>query len=278
MSKTIIIADSTQINTFLQCPEMWNLGHRQRLIPSNVPDTSEAAQMGQYGHFLLENFYKLQIDKTRDMALKEAFETPMVLATLDPVLQAKVRDRVRLYTMTHTLGNDFVVNIPEQVEVGFSCLLYEDEECQYVLEGRIDLFNVRLSGLPCVADHKFQLRRHDLYKKSIQFRNYAMVTESKMLIINYIRLSNTIDKDTFKRDVCLFTQEEHRWWRKELIHIFDSMRTMIEANWYQQRWSSCSGLYGNPCDFTRICEEPNKETKELLKQQLYRIKPEWKPW
>lgn len=284
MPKTIVIADSTQISSFCECPQMWILRHQELLLPSGVSESSEAAMQGVYGHHLLEHFYKgVAKGLARDKALEAAFVEPLPARNgesfnLDPVLMFKVKERVRMYVMAHMVQNtDFQLTEPKQVEVGFSVEIDSTSDHLYVLEGRLDLVNVSLSGLNCIADHKFQLRRHDLYKKSIQFRNYAMVSDAKMLIINYIRLAKSIDQDTFRRDVALFTHEEHKWWRGQLIKIFRNMQTALE-NGPEKNWGACAGRFNESCFYTPLCCEQNDDLRENMKSQLYKIVPEWKPW
>src|SRR6202034_414515 len=56
-NKTVVVLDSSQIDTFLTCPEMWNLSYRQWLMPKNSPPNVPMDE-GTYGHKLLEIIYK----------------------------------------------------------------------------------------------------------------------------------------------------------------------------------------------------------------------------
>ena len=134
-------------------------------------------------------------------------------------------------------------------------------------------------------DHKFQLRSRDLYKKTIQFRNYALVMYETMGIttgiVNYVRLTKSVTKDTFKRELTQFNSLELAEWKRNLISIYDSIFDSILIVYegiYDKNWSACSGKFGYPCDFTPLCEEYNEDIKKAKQTQLYTVREEWKPW
>jgi hypothetical protein len=170
-----------------------------------------------------------------------------------------------------------MIESPDFVEVGFSEPIYEDSDRLYVLEGRIDLLG-SLQGLNCVIDHKFQFRKRDLYRKTIQFRNYAMIIKRPMLIANYVGLTKKVDKDTFRRVISSFTAFEHNAWKQRLIRMFDKMAEAISHEYYEQRWSACPGKFGHECQFTTLCEESNSQLIEIKKATMFKQRAEWKPW
>jgi hypothetical protein len=319
MPKQTLILDSTQIDAFLTCPQLWDYGQKQRLSPATGAPTGEAMLMGTYGHKLLELYYKAKAEgKSQVQAIGAAeefdpdretcecnkpefdeyhdFTTAIAERPLDidikyhpfkpkpfPLEKPKryeVLQRFREYSYTYTT-NDIEPLSSAHVEVGFSHLLYEDSERVYILEGRIDNIG-KISGQQVWQDHKFQLRARDLYKKSIQFRNYSLVMYETMGIctgiVNYIRLTKGITKDTFKRELTQFNGLELKLWKTELIVIFNKILDAQNSNGYKQNWSACSGKFGYPCDFTPLCEEYNADIVKAKKQQLYTVREEWKPW
>lgn len=187
-----------------------------------------------------------------------------------------VRERLREYFYTY-VNNDFLPNNQQALEVGFAEPILEDKDNLFVLEGRIDMIGT-LQGLPAVIDHKFQQRAHALYKKSVQFKNYALVTRIPMVIVNYIRLTKGVSKDTLVRDIVTFNSIEMHAWKKELISIFFRVKTMIMLNKFDQNWSACGGKYGYNCIYTPLCEEFNSELVQIKKQQIYVKKELWSPW
>lgn len=212
-------------------------------------------------------------------------ETPKASKVeITPEEKKLVGTRFREYVFTY-IQNDFQIETPHHAEVGFSYKLYEDHEYLFILEGKIDLFNPTYGTYKLgYADHKFQLRRRDLYTKSIQFRNYGLVTNAKLAMINYVRLTQKVDTTTYKRQLISFAPGEHEWWRKRLIKYFlkvAEQRYQINAlgpHWVEKNWGSCSGKFGYECDYTQLCNERDHAVKLAVEKNLYQIKPEWKPW
>jgi hypothetical protein len=122
------------------------------------------------------------------------------------------------------------------------------------------------------------MRQHNLYKKTVQFRNYALATDKNMMIVNYIRMTKKVDKDTFRRDIASFTKPELGVWRGRLLQIYDQVAHAKRYGTYEQRWSACSGRYSQQCPFTALCEEWDTGLIESKKQTMYKIKEAFKPW
>lgn len=162
------------------------------------------------------------------------------------------------------------------VEQGFSYELLNNEDFLFVLEGRIDLIG-SLSGQMCWMDHKFQGRKRGLYKKSIQFRNYALVTNLSIGVINYIRMAKIIESDTLQRVIVSFPPWDRAAWKAELIEIYKSIALSMETGTPKNR-SSCAGKYGYECQYTKICEESNLITIQAIKETNYKKREKWSPW
>lgn len=318
MPKFILTLDSSQLSNFSDCPQLWDYSNNQH-IGYEEEGQKEAMNAGTYGHQLLDIFYTMRAEgaNLNDAAaaafsfnpdtefkcacghiLKEHTRsllgrnqscsrclTHEVCWNFTPVpfqlsqdLRIAVKTRLREYFLTYA-QNDFIPNNPSSIEVGFSKPIYEDEENLFVLEGRIDLIGT-LQGLSTIVDHKFQLRKRDLYPKSIQFRNYDLVCDgmTNMLIINYIRLSKSVDKTTLVRTPVCFSSQERRWWLGEVVKMFFRVKQQMLANSYEKNYGMCQGKFGYPCVYTPLCEEFNPETRERKKQQLFVIKEAWKPW
>lgn len=196
-----------------------------------------------------------------------------------------VRDRVLMYTMVEGNGLPALrAKSPDYVEVGFSHKLYEDETRLYILEGRIDLIGQIANNCPDGwCDHKFQMRERDLYLKSIQFKNYAMVTQKDIGVVNYIRFAKKVEKDkTFKRAVISFSKMELESWKKELIEIYRRIECYVNSDLQYgpaHNWSACSGKFGYPCDYTDLCENYMIPTfVQVNINTKYKVRPEWRPW
>jgi len=297
MRQTLIL-DSSQISCYLECAQQHHLRYVENLTHSD--EIREDMAAGTYGHKLLEIYYthlakgcdlKCAVAAVYKFHLEENF--PLSLSK-----RADVASRFGIYWMTYS-HNDIQPSIGQPiyklssgtnvnelvetwepkplVEQGFSYELLRDNTYLFVLEGRIDLIGI-LGGQTIWLDHKFQGRRHDLYKKSIQFRNYSLVTNLNLGVVNYIRLHKEVTKDTLVRDIISFNSYERALWREELIEIFKTILSEQSQGEPRKNRGACAGKFSIPCEFTRICEEPSFVTVEAIKNTYYKKKEVWKPW
>lgn len=322
--KFILILDSSQLASFSECPQLWDYSYRQRLMPAARRE-STPLDMGTYGHRLLEIIYKERANGNEKAAYDVAIAYDIDKETcrcghshekhasvadftacrsiscnckdfvgvqfpLSNQERSQVKRRVLEYTMYE--GSAFPelrATSPEHVEVGFSHLLYEDDRRLYILEGRVDLIGQIAQNCPDGwADHKFQMRARDLYLKSIQFRNYSMVLERAIGVVNYIRFTQKLDigpkafNPTFKRALISFSRAEMEWWKGEVTSMFNRVETHLTSRdgFSERNWGACSGKFGYPCDFTPLCENiPFGQGLVQIKQdQDFVVKPEWRAW
>lgn len=310
MPKQVIIADSTQIDTYCTCPTLWNYEFKENLaLDAEIKDD---IKMGTLGHKWMERFYQvraLSSDLNKAIEYANAFDPDAADEAdnheypLDPKKRKTVIDRCQLYWMKYSKLKDFVplvktvekwgwdeqgypITIHEKVplvEQGFSYELLNTPEFHFILEGRIDILT-EVNRINHWVDHKFQTRERSLYSKSIQFRNYCLATNCQLGVINYIRLHQEVKTTTLERQIVSFSPIELRVWKSELIDIFRQMARDVkneEKNGsyaFERRRSSCPGKFGYQCQFTHICEEPNLQIGDLIKVEKYKKKKEWKPW
>lgn len=180
----------------------------------------------------------------------------------------------------HCPNNPYTVEIQRPlVEQGFSYPLLDTPEYLFVLEGKIDVMAVLNNGSNGVVDHKFQGRERSLYGKSIQFRNYAMVSDFNFVVINYIRLHQAISEKTFVRDVHYFSSLEKMLWKRRLIEKFKRIARERELGIFEKNEAMCSGKFGYPCEFTKICNDNfDLVSIQATKEQHFKKREPWKPW
>lgn len=308
MPKQTLVADSSQISTWLECPEKHRLEQHELLVrineknPADSNRPNDAIAAGSLGHKYLEIYYRniglgLESPASQTLAFdpdaadtEDNHEFP-----LDTNLRLTVRQRFKDYVMFWS-NRDFhpcsrrqhaivVVNgqlkdgwqsIP-LVEQGFSYPLLDTPEYLFVLEGRIDLIS-SVQNETVWVDHKFQLRERELYNKSLQFRNYALATNLDIGLINYIRLHKVLTDKTFVRQPISFSALERRLWKEELVEIFIAQARRVVAARRELNRQACPGKFGYKCEFTPLCEQWNLETYEAVKRQQFTKRKEWKPW
>lgn len=301
--KTTVIIDSSQLDDFVRCPEYWNYRDQCHYVPLEVKEKT-VMDMGSFGHFLLDVYYSgkcLGIHSQELYKSVQAFDVPLDKFKLGEEHKNFVRDRVELYMSAYATKEDIIPDWKEVrdisfdsngipidsirkqplVEQGFSYELLNTKEYLFVLEGKIDAIG-QMRGMRTIIDHKFQERAHNLYERSIQFRNYSLVTDAALVIINYVRLHKEVNSSsTFQRQVVAFNAIQKRQWKEELTEIFVQIAKMKQSNNYEKRRAACPGKFGYQCEFTRICDEVNPEIGKALLNSYYKIKPpeeRWKPW
>jgi PD-(D/E)XK nuclease superfamily len=305
--KQTLILDSSQIDTYLTCPQLWRNSYKDSLTKTDLSD-KEAIAMGTLGHKWLEFYYQgralgkpigdcvaaanaLDPD-TMDNEPNDNHKFP-----LNDEKRKIVKSRMQEYWMTYS-QNDYIPDYKLKYEIGissttglpfdayskvplieqgFSYKLLETPEYLFILEGRIDFIGTYTSQ-QFFMDHKLQIREHKLYPKSIQFKNYALATGLNLGIINYIRLHKETSNKTFVREPIGFNPYEIKRWRSELINTYVEIANAVKHDEFDYRWSSCSGKFGYACEFAEVCEEPNIGVANLIKIQNFKKKKEWKPW
>ena len=163
------------------------------------------------------------------------------------------------------------------IEKGFSYKLFESSEYLFVLQGRVDFMGEAQDGTTLWMDHKFQFRKHNLYAKSIQFKNYSLAMRLNLAVINYIRLTEKVDKETFVRQPLSFSALELRYWKEELIDLYaDIAKTIAKPGYYldeerayseSQNRSSCGGAWGRTCQYAPLCEEYNPQIRAAVQKR-----------
>jgi hypothetical protein len=279
----------------MTCEQLHQFSHEDLIEPKYYE--KDSMNKGSLGHTYLESYYKSIKNGVKPAtALKDALSiSPHGLvcecglkkesctcetyrpapSTLSKEVIDLIKDRIQIYVFANST-KDFQ---PEAIEVGFSNLLYEDSKYTFILEGRIDVL-ARFDSTPIVVDHKFQERRYDLYKKSIQFRNYTLVAERSLLMINYIRLTKGFESYTLERQLVGFNSIERAWWKDQVIQQYFRIAKQRERNEAPQKnFSSCSGRFNKVCPYTALCEcMDNPGLIEITKAQFYKPKAKWRPW
>ena len=324
MSKFNLVVDSSQISCFLECPQKWVNLYLKKLEPLSF-QADENMNAGTYGHKLLDIYYRL---KFRGTGLNSIFEQlnaydpdkdvcecgctkdfHCLVPGLEGIeecqrckkclkfrphpfeLNTKTRKKVikRIVDYTAKYQKDDIQPLSEQhVEIGFSEPIYEDSENLFTLEGRVDLIGT-LQGLDCFMDHKFQSKSHYLYNRSVQVKNYMLITKKPAAVLNYIRLHDKVEKDTLTREVITLNSVELTAWHRRLVQIFFRMKKVVQATQgkeVERNWNACSGgrltydkLKPQFCWYTDLCEEVDPVISERKEKALFKIKENiWRPW
>lgn len=309
MSKQILVLDSSQISTFLECPQKQEYRYAQNLVPidpstGSAVGVSDKIQAGTLGHRYLEIYYNiLASSKDATIATRRSLDFDLDAHPnaerefpSDPTLRKKIKERFRDYLVfyagrdyTVALGNTKKVGVIDGqladiyepkplVERGFSFKLLDTPEYLFVLEGRIDFIG-SANGELFFMDHKWQFSESELYSKSVQFRNYALVTGLSLGIINYIRLHNSVGPKTFVRQPLCFSAADSLHWKNELIEIYTHIakQQSAEGRPFKNRFA-CAGRFNKLCPFISLCDALSENERHFLKESRFTTCEPWHPW
>lgn len=300
MSKLVITLDSTALRSFMTCEQQWAYAYVENLRRFN--ETTIYLDKGTLVHKLLEVFYTLRALRPREdryahqKIVVDLFKKGKLLKTsgLDKTEEDFICGRFLQYVMKY-MSYDFVPQMRNGkvgVEIGFSKVLYEDEQVICIVEGKIDLLSKTPhpnGGFDCFVDNKSQEQKKDLYPYKIQFLTYAWATGFRWGYINYFRLQEKYSEtETFRRELIYFDAWQVEKWKSQALKVFFKVyETMIKyqidnqddlKGWmFNQNLNSCAGPdEKRPCYFTKICENPGKD--EAIKKVYYDKVAKWVPW
>lgn len=272
--KTIISLSQSQISEFLRCAQLWNL-HSAQLWGKAEVQERHALDAGTIVHAFLEQHYKGNnfaaaprhfSPETKE--LWEGFDEREYKGRPKYLTRDFLFERVKMYIMGRTLQGDWKA---KDVEVGFSTVIFENDQFVFVLEGRIDLLT---EGM--IIDFKTQSRYSNLSKRKIQFITYAMATGIPHVMIQYIMLTEKVDNHTFRTDLMSYSRAEMEYWKNYLIErVF-----MKIAKWeIEPNHGACAGTYdAAPCMFENVCWETDEDMRSrILRQNFVQIE-EHRSW
>lgn len=283
LKKFCLNMDSTEISSFRHCPHEWMLSYRRNL--QRRRRKTEGMDKGTVIHSLLDPYYfSIGSGQNKQDSQKYAIDTFKKDARewkLDREQIFFLITRFSQYCAIYS-GNDFipiVKNGKPAVEIGFSLPLVDNDQFLFVLEGRIDAI-VKQQGLIFFVDHKSQSREYEIYDFSIQFMNYSLACGLNRGMINYVGLQKDLKPDEHIRRTPLFFPPNilQRWYKCLVATFFQAAHALLTTS-FEQRWEHCGNDgFGRFCQFTKLCEETNQNTREALIQVEYEVKEKWSPW
>jgi hypothetical protein len=299
-----LVLDASQIYESQTCPLKWWYHYKENL--ALIPFDTEAMDKGTLVHQLLELYYNFRFNEPNgnklthaqlciDIFMKERF-TQTLFPSDNSEIEQFICERFLLYVMRY-MNDDFNLRYDSKiapVELGFSKLLFENDEVRFIVEGRIDLVANIQDGRACFVDHKSQEKAINLYRYKPQFKTYAWATGYNWGIVNYFGLQADKNNDLmkngklFRRDLIYFEKWMIDEWEEKLKLIFweiyyslkleNSFETEKSLYLYRND-SACGGAFDcNPCQFTHLCELESWSMKEQLKSFKYAKMEPWTPW
>lgn len=283
MPKFTLSLDSSQLSDYLTCPQYWNYRNRQNLRLTRA--STLAMDRGTCMHSLLETFYKFQIRNPRNRDGNAIASSELVKASgIFEELKVSSDDRKLIllrfaeYVLYYQF-RDFIpscINGVDGVELGFSKILYEDEDVCFIFEGKIDLVVENEVG-DIFWDHK--CTSYTYYPHKLQLVGYAWATGFRYGGYNYVGLQKSVGKNTFRRNPAQFSESLIERWRKEIIKTFYRVKQDMLCDSFNENLKACSGPFdSNPCAYTSLCEAESGLSREAFKSFSYYKSKKWRPW
>jgi len=267
MSKIVITLNSHALSDFQQCEHRYLCSS---LISLEPLVSKKAFDEGTLIHRWLRLFYYHKMRKfqghvsvLRMKALVNASLWQSVAFKNGKIPGVRAFELFRaLSKYSHEYKNENWKTIG--TEVGFSIVLYEDDNYIFVYEGKIDWLGY--SGAEkLVVDHKSRSGKYQIYEFNNQCIGYLLATGATKFVYNFITLTNI---PTFERVAHSFTEAQIEDWKKDTIQWYFRVARSLESKQYLKS-RQCSGKYG-VCEFHSICETPK------LEQQLFIVKSQFK--
>lgn len=294
--KFTLALDASQFKQYMTCSQSWYYSYQENLRLQTT-DT-EAMDKGTLVHNLMDIYYNL-IAQSPNCNKNDAAEGAIEFFKKSKVVESMgfpqdtekfIVARFAQYLFFYG-NNDFTPilagGVPS-VELGFSKILYENDDVCFIVEGRIDLI-ARLGDQLVFIDHKTESQAGDLYSYKPQFRTYAWATGLKYGGVNYFGMQKEVGAKTFRRQIIEFPEHIVEEWRLKMLSIFweisisfqdkDLCDTKNIEYKYRRNLASCAGPYEkHPCQFTHLCETKDNEMRENIKQFKYKVSEPWQPW
>jgi hypothetical protein len=292
MSKKILALDSQFLGRFQHCP----MDYKYSAIVQIEPTWKRAAlNFGSAWTRIMEVYYRMRMLYRRDWVergiyndkvqrfmkrIKRICEEGFGDAFLDENERSLLWSRVVLYEKTYRNESW----IPVAMESGFSFLLYEDDEYQFIYEGRPDLVVMMPDPLNpsrwvrVVVDHKTRGRNEDLADYNNQVNGYLCAADTRYFIYNYCGKQTTGGTEKyFQRQIVSRSPQALAAWKQSTIEWFFRIAKTIESGKFLKSMQ-CEGKYGI-CEFYKLCSADDEIGFNGALQSNYRKKEqEWKAW
>lgn len=309
--KYTLTMDASALKMFQTCELMWAYAYREhiKLSSTQVATKASALDKGTLVHLVLEAFYKAKLKYPAEdgyqhgqRALDAFFKHKLVTETYFTNEEIQfIKNRFVNYVAFWRDRDLVPVKKGDAVgvELGFSKVLYEDDNVLFVTEGKIDIINSLGHDVIGFCDHKSQERVNHLYYFRPQMLTYAWATGLNHAMINYFGLQKDFKDHTFRRESFEIPNWMIKRWEQKMLRIYwyiysrdmslfklkdPSMETIEyipEANEikFNRNESSCSGAFdSSPCQYRYLCETGSDEMRNNIKQFKYEKVEVWQPW
>lgn len=291
--KANIILDASKIDLFETCPRRYELRYiRKRELP--IVQKARSLDLGGLAHEGLEVYYKMLAEHKHYDERMQATLAKIRARSADPDVSNADPDEINNLLSAVEQSCDYWRPEDENcleilaVEESFAYTLFEDEYVRVILTGKIDLL-VNYNGIGANAasykglpfDHKTFSRDSDILRKSNQFINYCVATNSHFLWVNRIGLHDSTAKkpkpahEKFKRVPLSYDPLYFLDWKQNLTNmILQEYLTCVGNGIYPEKPTSCN-KFNRLCEYYEVCDSSGQAAKEFKIENSYVEAKEW---
>lgn len=258
--KQIIVIDASQLNTLQSCDEQLRLQYILNLRPLQK---AEALEKGDLVHTILEAYYRALRLRRLKMHGFEQYTRAQIVdkscqvgAVLAPSLQLDMATAFNVISNVRDYFNFYSSDgwEPLFIEMGFSKIIFEDEDFIFVYEGKVDLVTEVAGGNQpdCIVDHKSASRSKTPHPLNNQFLGYCWALEKRNVVKNEIGFQSSYGpKDRFKRFLMSYNEAIIEEWRENTIGWIQRFILSHHTGKYLRNFTSCDKWSG--CQFSELC-------------------------
>lgn len=287
--KKNVILDSQILTTLMACARLTDFRFNLDLVASG--GKSPSIEMGSIVHFILETYYKLMRQVSRDRARLESFAAGReYLNGYDEnnnyvkdknhtgILNCNTKD-IELVFNTMEQYFDYYKNdswVPIDVEFVKQQIVYEDDEVRIMWKAKLDLTVDTNQGIFPV-DHKTMRQRRDTLGLNNQFKGQCIVSKTRGVIINKIGFQTSLKpSEKFTRPLIPYSLDALTEWSQVILPFYVKLMLAYDAtNYWPPNYTHCENKYGF-CQFKDVCSADTNMREEELRINF--IKSEkWDP-
>jgi len=269
------VFDATMFDTFLDCPQKFNLRHIQNRV---TPEKQKPLDRGGIMHVGFESYYKALAEGKKwedaitaglvDMRFGLASDSD--LSTDDGNRCLEVFEESATFWRADDLSWEIVA-----VEKPFLYVLYEDDTFRIAMMGKIDLLRSNNRYTNCPMDHKTYERDFPVTRLTNQFQNYAFATKSDYLFVNRVGFQTSLKSEKkHKRIPLSYDAAILSQWRTNVIRWVMHYHDCAVSNEWPLNTTSC-GKYNRLCEYHGICDTSGEENKIYKLETQFRKDTPW---
>lgn len=269
MSKEIIVFDSQRLTGIQHCAYRYDLVFNQNVAPVLKEEPLES---GDLMHKMLEAYYRganARHEVGKEIMIKACTTIGERHAAELSLQTEEVDDCIRVFKEYV----EFYWNEPHQtlaVEKVASRVIYEDEQVQFIYEGKMD-WVVSLGNVSVMpADHKRYSRRWEILPLNNQFMGYCWLLNVSNMMVNRIGMQRTVKpEDKFLRPIMSYPVGVIDAWVKNTIWWMWFYTECVRKGEWPQNFTSCdkylkaNGDMG--CQFKGVCIQSPEHRLHTIK-------------